>query len=481
MLPHYDPMMTEFPLEDRLARMGIETLNDMQQSALAAADTAGDLILLSPTGSGKTLAFLLPLWRRLQSGLSGSVPRCLILSPSRELALQTAGVWKKLDTGFPSVCSYGGHLMADERRILREQNPAVAIGTPGRVSDLIEKGYLDTSGIELLIIDEFDKMLELGFSEIMQKILSLLPNVQKRWLVSATNSPEFPVFVRPDALRLDYRPETDSVLSAQEKVLPVFHVNSLIPDKLAALLSLLASLAGEKDEETYPVMIFVNYREAVERVCDYLKKNRINCSAFHGGMDQNLRERALYRFRSGSSRVLVSTDLAARGLDIPEVRSVVHYHLPLQMELFVHRNGRTTRGDHPVGKAYWISSVQEKLPEYLSVEDYPEYEIRPVKGAMPDGADESEAVYPAVLAKGIPLPEKSTLYIGRGRKDKISRGDVVGFLCKKGGLTAAEIGLIELRDHHAYAAIPRKRVQDVLARLRGEKIKSQRTLIEEAK
>lgn len=474
-------MEKPYILPQSLAGMGIQKLNAMQESMWASARQMQDILLLSPPGSGKTLAFLLPLLHDLQespAAFSENSPAFLILSPSRELALQIAAVWKSLIPPSKAVCCCGGHLMADERRVLREENPALVVGTPGRISDLMEKGYLETAHIRLLIIDEFDKMMELGFREVMQKIQDGLPAVERKWLVSATDSTDFPTFLRPDALRLDFRPAETPVELPDAKRLKIYHVTSPIPDKLASLLALLATLAEKEDG--FPAMVFVNYREAVERVCGFLQKNRVACSPFHGGMEQNLRERSLYRFRSGSSHILVATDLAARGLDIPEVRSVIHYNLPLQQEQFVHRNGRSTRGDHPAGTAYWISSAQEKLPSYLSVSDYEEQTIPLVRGFLPEGADDSEAVFPPALARRIPLPEKATLYIGKGKKDKVSRADVLGFLCKKGGLKGSEIGLIEVRDHHSYAAVPRKKLREVLALLRQEKIKGQRTLVEEA-
>lgn len=441
-----------------LSKLGIESLTPMQQEAMQIASSGNDMVLLSPTGSGKTLAFLLPLWSWLQqcnTSEERSPVRCLILSPSRELALQTASVWRSIGNEYPAVCCYGGHLMAEERHILDTRHPSVVIGTPGRVFDLIDKGYLDTSHITLLIIDEFDKSLELGFCEVMEDITNSLSGLRRKWLISATDSEEIPHFLslgngqEGELLRIDYR----------EKDLPerltVWHVTSPGRDKLGTLYALLSTL------DNTPIMIFVNHREAVDRISQYLKKQKVVCDAFHGGMDQNLRERALYRFRSGSSHLLIATDLAARGLDIPEVGAVIHYHLPLQLDAFTHRNGRTARWTSD-GTAFWISSPDEKLPDYLAEREDPEY-------TLPD------------VLHSPALPPCVAIYIGRGKKDKISRGDIVGFLCKKGGLKSDEIGLIELRDHHCYVAIPRNRVRHTLQQLRGEKIKGQRTLIEEAK
>lgn len=451
-------------LAETLPKLGITALTEMQEETLATAQQGDDLLLLSPTGSGKTLAFLLPLWQHLEA-VAGeevhSVPsvRVLILSPSRELALQTNRVWKSIDTPYPAVCTYGGHLMVDERRALVSQNPTLLIGTPGRVLDLIEKGYLPTADLTLLIIDEFDKSLELGFCAQMERLIELLPSLRRKWLISATDSEEIPRFLAlgsgsgNPAIRIDYRSRE---LSLQER-LKVYHVTSPTRDKLNSLLSLLSTLP-----EGALAMVFVNHREAVDRIYLYLKDAGVACESFHGGLEQTFRERALYRFRAGCSHVLICTDLAARGLDIPDVGAIIHYHLPPQEDGFTHRNGRTARWT-ATGAAYWLSSPDEALPEYLKLEDYEEWEVP----AQP----KAEPVAPLLVA----------LYFGRGRKDKISRIDLVGFLCKKGGLSSRDIGLIELRDHHAYVAIPRKSLKQVLTRLRGEKIKGQRTIVEQAK
>lgn len=455
-----------FELNSLFSRLGIDSLTPMQEEVLQSIASYDDMVLLSPTGSGKTLAFLLPVLRELAEHKTASsgkpeekTPvRCLILSPSRELAIQTASVWRSLGSEFPAVCSYGGHLMVEERKVIDHQHPSLVIGTPGRVSDLIEKGYLDTSSISLLIIDEFDKSLELGFREVMEEIVLALPALRRKWLVSATDNEDIPRFIslgKGDSgkglLRIDYRSK-----ELAER-LKIWHVSSPDRDKLDTLYALLSTLGS------LPVLVFVNHREAVDRIRQYLMKKGVECDAFHGGMDQNLRERAIYRFRSGSSYLLVATDLAARGLDISEVGAVVHYHLPVQEDAFTHRNGRTARWTSE-GMAFWISSEEEKVPDYLLRDTYPEYEW----------SDLGNQAKPSV-------PEKVALYIGRGKKEKVSRGDIVGFLCKKGGLNAAEVGLIEIRDHHSYVAIPRRTMRHTLQMLRGEKIKGQRTLVEVAK
>ena len=177
-------------------------------------------------------------------------------------------------------------------------------------------------------------------------------------------------------------------------------------------------------------------------------------------MVQPARERALYKFRNGSGHILVSTDLAARGLDIPEIEHVVHYHFPINEEAFTHRNGRTARWD-ATGTSYVILNTEEKIPEYIP-NDIEEYDI------------------PEVVSR----PPKSkwvTLYIGKGKKDKLSRMDIAGFLYKKGKLTKEDVGSIDLKEHYAFVAVKRSKVKQLLNLIRGEKIKGMKTLIEEAR
>ena len=187
---------------------------------------------------------------------------------------------------------------------------------------------------------------------------------------------------------------------------------------------------------------------------------KVYCETFHGGMEQEDRERALYKFRNGSCHIFISTDLAARGLDIPEIKNVVHYHLPAAEDGYIHRNGRTARWDAE-GKAYLILGPEETMPDFVP-------------------ADIETFVFPEPLPQP-ELPEFLTLYIGKGKKDKINKVDIVGFLSKKGGLNREEIGRVDVKDHYAFAAISRKKARQVLALIRNEKIKGVKTLIEPAK
>ncbi|WP_277466076.1 DEAD/DEAH box helicase [Parabacteroides sp. PF5-6] len=419
-----------------LANVGIEQLNEMQQAVLDAG-TEKDMVLLSPTGSGKTLAFLLPLLTTLTD--EEKKIQALIVAPSRELALQIETVLRSLGAGYKVNCCYGGHPIRTEKKSL-EHPPTILIGTPGRIVDHIERENIDLTTVRSLILDEFDKSLELGFLREMKEILSYLPHVRRRVLTSATESVDIPDFIGlRSPVRLSFLSDVK-----EAKGLKVYQVQSPVKDKLETLYKLLAELNGES------ALVFCNLREAVERVSHYLTEKGVANEYFHGGKEQMEREKALAHFRNGSATVFISTDLAARGLDIPDVQHVIHYHLPLNEEAYIHRNGRTARM-HNTGNAFLIINEVESIPEYLR---------------------EPAVFYlPAVEKKPRPS-EWVTLTINRGKRDKLSKGDVVGFLFQKGALAKEDIGVIEIRESCAYAAVKREKYKPLLQRIAGEKIKN---------
>lgn len=437
---------------DILDNLKIEQLNPMQEAVGRVYESCRSLIVLSPTGSGKTLAFLLPLVQGLSA--STEAVQAIVLVPSRELALQIEGVFKAMNTGFKVMSCYGGRPAMDEHRTMKSLKPAVIVGTPGRMNDHLHKGNFGVEQIRTLVIDEFDKCLEFGFQEEMAEVVGQLPALKKRVLLSATDAEEIPQFTgvsegESGVQKLDFLTEggVSSRLTLQQVLSPQ-------KDKLETLYRLLCAVAHR------PTLVFVNYRESVDRVAGYLQSKKFPCEAFHGGMEQPDRERALYKFRNGSSPVLVSTDLAARGLDIPGVENIVHYHLPVNEEAFTHRNGRTARWD-ATGSSFLLLHAEESLPAYIP-QDIPVFN----------------------LPEGTPKPVKArwtTLYIGKGKKDKLNKIDIVGFLYKKGGLSREDIGQVDVKDHYAFVAVRRSKCKQLLALVQGEKIKGMKTLIEEAK
>lgn len=439
--------MGNININEIMWKLHIDSLTAMQQTTMEEYRKGKDLVLLSPTGSGKTLAYLIPL---VQSLTEEDALQAVVLVPSRELAMQIEQVFKSMGTGIPVMSCYGGRPAMDEHRTMNGLHPHVIFATPGRMNDHLGKGNIDVAHVRTLVIDEFDKCLEMGFQDEMSQVISKLPRLERRFLLSATDAPAIPAFVSDASfVKLDFL--TEEQIPDRIKV---YTVQSPEKDKLETLGRLLCRL-GEKSS-----LVFVNYRESVERVCRFLQREGIACEMFHGGMEQRDRERALYKFSNGSCNVFVSTDLASRGLDIPDIDHVIHYHLPLNEEAYIHRNGRTARWDAD-GNVFIILNPVERLPEYIGQEPE-EYRMG---GAVPPPAK----------------PQWVTLYIGKGKKDKVNKIDIVGFLSKVGGLQKDEIGRIDVKDHYAFAAIRRNLLKPTLRAVSGQKIKGIKTIVEEIK
>ena len=429
-----------------LSALGIEALNPMQEEMLGEVRRHDSLVLLSPTGSGKTLGYMLPILEAMQPQVH---PTVLVLVPSRELAIQTQSVATRLCRDAKPYACYGGRPAMDEHRAMRNLSPQMIVGTPGRVLDHMQKENFEYSHIDTLVIDEFDKSLELGFRQQMADILALLPSLRKRILLSATDSPEIPSFVGAERVhRMNYLADTDTDYSDR---ISQYLLRSPQKDKLETLGHLLCSLGST------PSIVFLNYREAVDRVYQFLLKAGFCVSAFHGAMEQKDRERALFRFQSGCANVLVSTDLAARGLDIADVGNIIHYHLPMNSEAYIHRNGRTARWDR-AGASYLILGPEENLDKLDCLTDITSMEV-------PDSCQ-------------VPSSKWETLYIGRGKKDKVNKVDIVGFLSKTGGLERDQLGMVTVFPHWSFAAVDSSCMRSLMARIGGQKIKGQKTIIE---
>lgn len=433
-----------------LANLGITALNPMQEAAQNAIRQPNDTFLIAPTGSGKTVAFLLPVLELLNADRVGTV-QCLILAPSRELAMQIEQVWKKMATGYKVNVCYGGHSVETEINNLSNP-PALLIGTPGRICDHIERRSVALDGVHTLVLDEFDKSLTLGFHDEMAFIIRNLPNLRKRVLVSATSDVSIPDFVRLHApVTLTFTTDESESANLTTKV-----VYSPEKDKIDTLFNLLCSLNFEA------ALIFLNHREAAERTSELLNERGIFSTVYHGGLEQADRERALIQFRNGSVTYLVTTDLAARGLDIPEMKHVVHYHLPQKEHEFTHRNGRTARM-HMSGTAYVILHRDEPRPDFL-----------------PEPMD--ELVLPTDDQLVLPKPpEFVTLYVSGGRKNKLNKVDIVGFFSQKGQLDKGDLGRIEVQDFMSFAAVKRGKVEALLAKISDEKMKGKKYKVEIAR
>ena len=424
-------------------KLQIQEMNQMQKSTFQASENEQDIILLSPTGSGKTLAFLFPVLRNLQKDISGI--QAIILVPARELALQIEQVFKNMGTDFKVTICYGGHDKKIEINNLTEA-PAVLIGTPGRIAYHLKNNNFEPKTIKTLVLDEFDKALELGFEEDMNFIINSLKNISQRFLTSATAMDNIPKFVGLD------NEKTINFLKLGEAKpnIQLKKVMTIPEEKLETLFKLICKIGNKR------TLIFCNHRDAVDRISELLREKGIDRETFHGGMEQDERERALLKFRNDSTRILITTDLASRGLDIPEVESIVHYQLPPKEDAFIHRNGRTARM-HAKGFAYLIMTEEENFPF--------------IKGNTPEEN----------ISENYRIPAKTpfqTIYISAGKKDKVNKVDIVGYLIKKGELSKEDVGIIEVKDTTSYVAVARNKVKDVLKKLANEKLKGKKIKME---
>ncbi|WP_300669525.1 DEAD/DEAH box helicase [Soonwooa sp.] len=430
-------------IDSILSKLQIPSLNTMQNSAYKTSDNFQDLVLLSPTGSGKTLAFLFPVLRNLKKDKKGV--QALIMAPSRELAIQIEQVFKSMGTGFKVNSCYGGHSVKIEENNFKEP-PVVLVGTPGRIAYHIRNQNFNPKSVETLVLDEFDKSLEFGFTEDMSFIIGQMKHLKHRILTSATEMREIPEFTG-----LKDEKYVDFLREKQVKPnLTLKKVMSLPEEKLETLIALIGKIGAKN------TLIFCNHREAVNRISELLEQNNVTHESFHGGMEQDERERALLKFRNGSIRILITTDLAARGLDIPEVEAIIHYQLPPKEDAFIHRNGRTARMKAS-GIAYLIMTKDEQYPFLKN-----------------DIKEES-------LSTNYKLPKTAdfkTLYISAGKKDKVNKVDIVGYLIKTGGLEKDDVGLIEVKDTTAYVAVNATKVRTLLANLKDKKLKGKKVKIE---
>jgi superfamily II DNA/RNA helicase len=425
-----------------LDNLGIETLTPMQDEVLAQFPNNKDLVVLSPTGSGKTLAFLLPVLEMLDENMEGI--QAVIISPTRELALQIEDVFKKCKTNFKINITYGGHSMRTEKQSLTVE-PTVLVATPGRLCDHLNKGTVQLDRLKCIVLDEFDKSLEMGFQNEMGYIIEATPKSIKTILSSATSLDDIPKFTGIE------NPKWINFLNELKPELTLKKVIYGEEEKLPKLFELICSLPNEA------TLIFCNHRDACIRICEHLQEMGIPALPFHGAMEQPDRERSLIRFRNGSANYLVATDLAARGLDIPDIGTVIHYQMPQKIDSFTHRNGRTARMMEK-GQAILFQEEGRNLPLYIEKE-IAEFKIKQ-NSTLPD------------------WPSWDTIYFSGGKKEKINKIDLVGFLIQKGELQKEEIGLITVVDHWSYVAVKADKIKDVIHRIRQEKIKGKRLKIE---
>lgn len=437
-----------FSVETILNNLNIKALNEMQMATISNIKENDNLILLSDTGSGKTLAFLLSILENINPEIKTT--QALIIVPSRELAQQIELVFKAMGTGLKITSCYGGHKRETEENNLIE-SPTIIVGTAGRLADHIRRNNITVETISTLVLDEFDKTMETGFTEEVSFIISSLSNIKKRLLTSATLNAEIPEFI---GLQNE---KTLNFLSNEPKPvekLLIKQLESFENDKIDALFRLIC-MNGDKS-----TIVFCNHRDAVEITSKQLADMGIVNEFYHGAMEQQERDSALCKFANGTVYVLVTTDLAARGLDIANVRYIIHQQIPHTQEIFTHRNGRTARMDAS-GTVIIILGKGEYLPDYIDANiekiDLPQQAVLP------------------------PKPSWSTVFIGLGKKDKVNKIDIVGFLSHVGKLKKEDIGLISVKDFFSFVAIKKNKLSAAMLLIKDQRIKNKKAKIALAK
>ena len=430
-------------IENIQKRLGIETLNEMQQTLINS--DAPNIILTSPTGSGKTLAFACRMFKSLR--IPNGEIQAIVIAPSRELVMQIESVIRPIAIGYKTVALYGGHSMLDERNSLTP-TPDIVIATPGRLLDHMQRQQLQAGNLRMLVLDEYDKSLQLGFEQEMKRIVGRIGFIGNTILTSATKLDVIPNYLPlSKATLLDF-----SMAETPRERMHIVDVHSFTKDKLDTLTALLQSISANERS-----IVFVNHRESTQRVYQHLSSNKFPVALYHGALDQQRREMAIDLFANGTANILVATDLAARGLDIADVNNVIHYHIPVDEQAWTHRNGRTARMSAS-GIVWVITSEADNIPEYITFDR----QFQPSSGSQ---------------ASEFNTNRIATLYITAGKKEKISKGDIAGFISASSVTLPSEIGKIAVHDHHSVVAVPAEKATNTAKALNAIKLKGKKVRV----
>ncbi len=444
------PLITA--LRQSVEAAGYVQPTSIQAQTLPAILEGRDILALAPTGSGKTAAFGLGLLQRLDAERIET--QGLVLCPSRELADQVAKELRRLAMAIPNVkisLLIGGVPLGPQIASLAHA-PHIVVGTPGRVQELIGKSVLQTSQINMLVLDEADRMLDMGFEESIAEILGTLPESRQSLLFSAS----FPDAIRAmgrKSLREPLEVQVDEA-SEQPIVEHWFH-EVTAQNKAEALVRLLLQHRPESS------LVFCNTRRDVDALAETLNRYRFYVAALHGDMEQRDREEILLRFANRSTSVLVASDVAARGLDIRELACVVNYDMPSDSDTYLHRVGRTARAGQR-GLALNLVTAED-MPRARKLEQQNGLELRwaPIK----DGQ---------IALDKVPRAAMGTLRIDAGRVEKIRPGDILGALTGSAGLSADQIGKIDIFPTRSYVAVAHDHVGAALSSLQAGKIKGRK-------
>jgi ATP-dependent RNA helicase DbpA len=449
-----------------VAELGFEKLTKIQAASIPPLLSGKDLVGHSKTGSGKTLAFALPMLERLR--LEARELQGIVLCPTRELGAQVAREFRKLGRRMPGlsvVVLSGGEPVREQARAL-ERGAHLAVGTPGRVLDHLKRRTLKVHRVATVVLDEADRMLDMGFLPDIEKVLKALPASRQTVFFSAT----FPASIRELGEKHQRDPVRFSVeLEAKERPDIVQWVVPCSPEKKRETLRWV--LANHPHQSA---LVFANLKRDVAELELALRATGSSVASLHGDLEQRDRDRVMAKFRNGSTRVLLATDVAARGIDLESLDLVVNYDLPRQPEVYVHRIGRTGRAGKS-GLAISLCAPADE-PKLRAVEEFTGLRLTPVRAGSRKSRAPAEPEAEPTIPHDAPM---DTLRVSGGRKDKLRPGDILGALTgEAGGLLGDDVGKIEIHERFAFVAVKKSVSQRALSSLRGGRIKGRRFHVE---
>ncbi len=425
----------------------------IQASAIPLLLQGQDVAGQAETGSGKTAAFGLPLLHSINTDQQQI--QALVMVPTRELAVQVRQELKQLGKHMPNLkisAFYGGHAFSQERASLKHP-PQVLVATPGRLTDHLNRRTLDLTTVKHLVLDEADKLLEMGFQEEIDQVVDALPASRQAILFSATMDKGVKELIADSLKDPHFVKATSTTIPDQVKLVGIKVEHT---QRQEAVLQLLQGIVAAG------TVVFVNTRAAADELTSLLQAQGLIAKTLHGGMEQPDRDKAMTLFRNGTTQILVATDLAARGLDIAALKNIVHYELPIDAASYLHRSGRTGRAGKS-GTVYTFATTrdEQKLDEWKLLQMDEWHKVTALQKAAAKKPVADSATF-------------ATMHISGGRKDKISPKDIVGALIAEAGLKASEIGKIEVQDRQSFVAVPATAITATIDSLNNGKIKGRK-------
>jgi ATP-independent RNA helicase DbpA len=448
----FDTLKLKPELLGNLSAIGFAEMTLVQADALPGLLDGNDILARAKTGSGKTAAFGLTLLNKLDA--KSFQVQALVLCPTRELADQVAKEIRRLARAIPNIkiLSLCGGVPLGPQTASLQHSPHVVVGTPGRVLKHLGKGTVDLKALQTFVLDEADRMLDMGFSDELDAILKYLPADRQTLLFSAT----YPKAIAAISKRVQRNPTTIDVTDDEEPAMIEQHWCSVTREnRCGELVRALQAWGGSLN------LVFCNTKIDCAEVAAYLKTENIVALALHGDLDQIERTQVLVRFANRSASVLIATDVAARGLDVDSLDAVFNFELPKQSDVYVHRIGRTGRAGK---EGIAVSLVEERET----------WRLQEIEALLPDATLKHRGIPDAKSSEHLLSPPMTTIQIGGGRKSKLRPGDLLGALTADGGVPGDAVGSIDLFDTYSYVAVRTEQVRKALQQLANRPIKGRK-------